>query len=103
MTFEFSHKNFRQNVPNPKNFLSDSSRCDVKNLLDVGFFDYNYEGRSVADFQLMFLLEPYNPDHMRECTRFGKVVSGGDVLDQLSEKRMNERDNYTVSIEFRKF
>lgn len=81
--------------------MNDSSHCDVENALEVGLFDYNYEGRSVTDFQLMFLLEPYNPDHMKECTRFGKVVSGEEILEQLSQKRMNERDNFTISIEFR--
>lgn len=100
MTFQFSHKSFKQEVPDERNFRNDSSEWDAENSLDVGFFDYNYEGRSVTDFQLMFLLKPFNPEHMRDCSLFGKIVGGKEVIGELTQMRKDERSGFTVSVEF---
>jgi len=102
VAFQFSHKNVKQEVQDERNFRNDSSEWDAKNALDVGFFDYNYEGRSVIDFQLMFLLKPFNPEHMRDCSLFGKIVGGKEVIEELTKMRKNERSEFTVSIEFQK-
>ena len=68
----------------------------------MGFFDYKSEGSTVTDFQLMFLLGHFNPDHVKKCPLFGRIVGGEDVLRELSQKRMHERDGFTVSIELKK-
>lgn len=101
-TFEFRNKNFKPAVPNPKHFLAYSTQYYAEIALEVGFIDYNSEGTSVTDFQLMFLLGHLHPDHMKKCPLFGRIVGGEDTFKKLSKKRMHEWDGFTVLIEFRK-
>jgi len=68
--------------------------------LDVGFFDHNFEETEVNEFELIFLLEPFDPEHMRKCTLFGKIVGGKKVIEELSQNQASEKDGFTISLEF---
>jgi len=66
----------------------------------VGFFDHNFEGNEVNEFELIFLLEPFDPEHMRKCTLFGKIVGGKKVIEELNQNQASEQDGCRISIEF---
>lgn len=96
----FHHPDFSQEVPDPATFEDDSSIYNVDDKLDVGFIDSSYDGNRINEFQLIFLIRPFNENRMKNCSLFGEIVEGSDVVDILSRKSPKERGGLNVSIQF---
>jgi len=100
----FSNPNFEMTPLDPQGFLANYRQlpnCDVKGAMDIGFFDYEFEGNTLTSFQLAFLLRDYDAQNLRSYRppRFGTIIGGEDVVRELSRTRRDERSGFSVTIE----
>jgi len=102
VTVQFSHPNFKHDLTTSSDLETFLSNAPLPlESLDVGIFDFSFKGKNVNEFRLIFLLEPCNPENVRDCILFGKIVGGSkEVIQELSLKDVADYGNFTLSVEF---